>query len=88
MARPNRIWFRKDIGWWMVTLGGKKIRLVEGKNQRKLAEQKFRELMAVSAIGRRAAVIPPLLVDDAAERVKAVERTARPASTDLGCFFA
>jgi len=27
MARPNRIWFRKDIGWWMVTLGGKKNRL-------------------------------------------------------------
>jgi hypothetical protein len=19
MARPNKIWFRKDIGWWMVT---------------------------------------------------------------------
>jgi integrase len=49
MARPNRIWFRKDVGWWMVTLGSKKIRLAEGKGNRKLAEQKFYELKAVVA---------------------------------------
>lgn len=39
MARPNRIWFRKDIGWWMITLGGKKIRLIQGKENKKLAEK-------------------------------------------------
>ena len=26
-ARPNKIWFRKDVGWWMVTFNGKRIRL-------------------------------------------------------------
>ncbi len=45
MARPNKIWFRKDVGWWMVTLGGEKIRLAKGKANKKLAEQKFHELM-------------------------------------------
>jgi hypothetical protein len=49
MARPNKIWFRNDTGWWMITLGGKKIRLAQGKENRKLAEQKFHELKAVEA---------------------------------------
>lgn len=44
MARPNTIWFRKDIGWWMVTLGGVKTRLVEGKANKKAAQDKFHEL--------------------------------------------
>jgi integrase len=46
MSRPNKIWFRKDVGWWMVTLAGEKIRLAQGKESRKAAEQKFHELMA------------------------------------------
>jgi len=46
MSRPNKIWFRKDVGWWMVTLSGEKIRLAQGKESRKAAEQKFHELMA------------------------------------------
>ncbi len=50
MSRPNKIWFRKDIGWWMVTVDGKKIRLAEGKPNRKKAEQKFHELKAVQAM--------------------------------------
>ena len=45
MPRPNKIWFRKDTGWWMVTIAGKKIRLAEGRQKRKEAEQKFHELM-------------------------------------------
>ena len=49
MARPNRIWFRKDIGWWMITLGGKKVRLAQGKENKKLAEQKFHELAILQA---------------------------------------
>ena len=48
MARPNKVWFRKDIGWWMVTIGGRKIRLAEGRANKKLAEQKFYGLKAVS----------------------------------------
>lgn len=49
MARPNRIWFRKDIGWWMVTLGGTKTRPVRRRENRRLAEQKFHELAALQA---------------------------------------
>jgi hypothetical protein len=47
MGRVNKIWFRKDTGWWMVTLGGVKTRLAQGKENRKLAQQKFHELAAV-----------------------------------------
>lgn len=47
MARPNKIWFRKDVGWWMVTLAGEKIRLAKGKANKKVAKQKFHELMLV-----------------------------------------
>jgi hypothetical protein len=44
MSRPNKIWFRKDVGWWMATAGGKKLRLAEGRENKKLAERKFHEL--------------------------------------------
>src|ERR1700691_1203883 len=44
MSRPNKIWFRKDIGWWMVTVAGQRIRLAQGRASRKLAQQKFHEL--------------------------------------------
>lgn len=27
MSRPNKVWFRTDVGWWMVTLNGQRIRL-------------------------------------------------------------
>ncbi|MDC0935075.1 site-specific integrase [Pirellulales bacterium] len=47
MARPKKIWFRKDVGWWMVTIAGKKVRLAQGRKNKKLAEQKFHELMLV-----------------------------------------
>jgi len=49
MARPNKIWFRKDTGWWMITLVGRKIRLAHGRGNKKLAEQKFHELKVVQA---------------------------------------
>ena len=48
MPRQNKPWFRKDTGWWMVTLGGKKTRLVEGRKNRSLAVQKFHELKATT----------------------------------------
>lgn len=47
MPRPNKVWFRKDIGWWMVTINGKKVRLAKGISQKQEAERKFHELMAV-----------------------------------------
>jgi hypothetical protein len=46
MSRPNKIWFRKDIRCWMVTIGGKRIRLAEGRENKKQAQQKFHELAA------------------------------------------
>lgn len=46
MSRPNKIWFRKDVGWWMVTIAGEKIRLAQGKENRKTAEQKFHSLLS------------------------------------------
>jgi len=49
MGRHNKIWFRKDTGWWMVTLGGVKTRLAEGRKNRKQAEDKFHELAAQRA---------------------------------------
>jgi len=49
MARPSKIWYRKDTGWWMVTVDGQKIRLAEGRASRKLAEQKFHEVKAAQA---------------------------------------
>jgi integrase len=47
MARPAKVWYRSDIGWWMITLGGVKTRLVQGPNDdhhRQLAEEKYVEL--------------------------------------------
>lgn len=49
MPRLNTIWFRKDTGWWMTTLAGKKVRLAQGRANRKGAEHKFHELKAVGA---------------------------------------
>ncbi|MEZ6115306.1 MAG: hypothetical protein R3C28_01840 [Pirellulaceae bacterium] len=34
MPRPNKVWFRKDVGWWMVTINGKKVRLAKGASQK------------------------------------------------------
>ena len=50
MPRVNKIWFRKDTGWWMVTLGGRKERLVKGRPYRKEAQQKFHELAAAQRV--------------------------------------
>lgn len=47
MPRENKIWFRKDTGWWMVTLAGKKVRLAQGRENKKSAAQKFHEFAAI-----------------------------------------
>ena len=44
MARPNKIWFYKATGWWCVIIEGKRIRLAEGRENRKAAERRFHEL--------------------------------------------
>ena len=55
MPRPNKIWFRKDIGCWMVTIGGRRIRLAEGRHAKKEAQQKFHEFAAERAQAPEAA---------------------------------
>jgi hypothetical protein len=49
MSRTPKPWFRQQTGWWMVTLGGKDQKLVKGRENKKLAQQKFHELMLLSA---------------------------------------
>jgi len=57
MARPAKVWYRGDIGWWIVTLGGEKTRLLKGPNDeqyRQLAEEKFVELRKIRRIAPQA----------------------------------
>jgi integrase len=70
MSRPARVWFRSDIGWWMITLGGEKTRLLQGLNDdhhRQLAEEKYIELRKLrrsapeSVVSRTADVIEAFL---------------------------
>ncbi len=49
MARTPRPWFRKQTGWWMVTLGGEQKKLAEGRGNKKLALKKFLELQLLVA---------------------------------------
>jgi integrase len=79
MSRPNKIWFRKDVGWWMVTLGGRKIRLAEGRGNKKAAEQKFHELMA---LGARAAEASDARVADILDAFLAWSKVHRSEETN------
>lgn len=48
MARPSKVWYRSDIGWWMITLAGEKVRLVQGpkdKEYEQLAQEKYGEIL-------------------------------------------
>ncbi len=49
MARAAKPWFRKQTGWWMVTLGGKQHKLAEGRENKQLAQKKFHELSLLVA---------------------------------------
>lgn len=49
MARTPRAWFRKQTGWWMVTLGGKQHKLAEGRENKQLAQKKSHELSLLVA---------------------------------------
>ncbi|MFM8270778.1 MAG: tyrosine-type recombinase/integrase [Gemmata sp.] len=59
MGRPAKVWYRADIGWWMITLGGEKTRLVQGPNDddhRELAEEKYVELRKLRRLSPEAVV--------------------------------
>jgi hypothetical protein len=49
MARTAKPWFRKQTGWWIITLGGKQHKLAEGRENKKLAQKKCHELMLLVA---------------------------------------
>jgi integrase/recombinase XerD len=45
MARPAKPWFWKERDGWYITLNGRRIRLAQGKQNKKLATDRFHELM-------------------------------------------
>ncbi len=49
MARPNKIWFRKSTGWWVVVIDGEWKKLAKGKGNKAAADTKFHELMLLRA---------------------------------------
>lgn len=49
MAQSPRPWFRKQTGWWMAQVRHKQERLAKGKENRKEAEQKLRDLLTLHA---------------------------------------
>ena len=46
MPRPRKPWFRKSTGWWMVEIGGRQLRLANGRERKAEAERKYHTLMA------------------------------------------
>jgi integrase len=57
MARPSKVWHRSDLGWWMITLGGEKVRLVQGpkdKHHEQLAQEKYGELLKLRRLAPQA----------------------------------
>jgi integrase len=49
VARPHKIWFRRQTGWWMVKINGVQTKLARGKDNKREAEIKFHELMSQAA---------------------------------------
>ncbi len=47
MPQTPRPWFRKQTGWWMTQVGGKQQKLAQGKENKRAAEQKFRDLLTL-----------------------------------------
>lgn len=47
MGRPNKPWYRPDIGWWVANIGRKQCRLAKGEDNKAEAERAFHELMAL-----------------------------------------
>src|SRR5262245_28796073 len=58
MARPQKPWYRKQTGWWMVEIDGKQEKLVKGpKNarHRQLAEEKLWEVRRLRRVAPQSA---------------------------------
>lgn len=49
MAREAKPWFYRQTGWWMAYIGGRKVRLAEGRDNRRAAKQRLTELLAEAA---------------------------------------
>jgi len=70
MARPNKVWYREQTGWWMVKINGKQEKLLQAphdEQHRQLAEEKFieirklRRLTPQSADARTADIVEAFL---------------------------
>jgi integrase len=84
MGRPNKIWFRKDTGWWMVTLGGVKARLAEGRKNKQAAVDKFHELASQRS---RVPESPSARVADVIEAFLAWSKVHRSDETNRNYFW-
>lgn len=84
MPRPNAVWFRKATDWWMVTLGGQQVKLAKGRANKKAAEQKFHELMAVKP---EAPESPTARVADVIEAFLAWSKAHRSAETNRNYLY-
>jgi integrase len=57
MARPQKPWYRKQTGWWMVEVGDKQVKLIQGpkdEEHRRLAEEKMVELRKLKRLAPQA----------------------------------
>jgi hypothetical protein len=80
MARTARPWFRKQTGWWMVSLGGKQQKLAEGRDNKKAALKRYHELQLLVAEAPDSADMRVASVCDA------FLQWGFPVALDLGCF--
>lgn len=48
MPRPAKPWFRAQTGWWMVTYQGRQRMLAKGRQNKKLAQSRFHQLMSAA----------------------------------------
>src|SRR4051794_20445144 len=47
MPQAPRPWFRKQTGWWMAQVDRKQEKLARGKENKRAAEQRLRDLLSV-----------------------------------------
>lgn len=82
MPQEPKPWFNNQTGWWTTDLGGRRIKLARGRDQRKLAKQKFASLLLECAVNPGPDVSPedqtvPGVVDEYLDlcRTEETERT-------------
>ena len=49
MPQSPRPWFRKQTGWWMAQVDHKQEKLAKGKENKRAAEQKLRDILTLRA---------------------------------------